>query len=81
MCGGDVVESPLSFGCSRWDEGCEFAIFKNSLKRFGGKMLGKQKARELLENGVAEAKIRRFDGSMKRVRIVLDNEFGCRVEF
>ncbi len=81
LCGGDVVESPLSFGCSRWDEGCEFAIFKNSLKRFGGKMLGKQKARELLENGATEAEIRAFDGSMKRVRLLLDTEFGCSVEF
>ncbi len=81
VCGGDVVESPLSFVCSRWDDGCEFAIFKNSLKRFGGKMLGKQKARELLENGVTEAEIKGFDGSCRRVKISLDNEFGCRVEF
>jgi len=81
VCGGDVVETPLSFGCSRWSEGCEFAIFKNSLKRFGGKMLDKRKAGELLKNGVTQARIRGFDGSYRSVRVSLDNEFGCRVEF
>jgi len=81
LCGADVVESPLSYGCSRWDEGCEFAIFKNSIKRFGGKMLSKQKARELLSTGVTEVTIRDFDGSEKRVPLLLDKDFGCRIDF
>ncbi len=81
LCGADVVESPLSYGCSRWEEGCEFAIFKNSIKRFGGKMLSKQKARELLAKGFTPVSIKSFEGSEKRVTLRLDREFGCKVDF
>ncbi|BBG65810.1 DNA topoisomerase [Hydrogenimonas sp.] len=81
LCGSDVVESPLSFGCSKWDNGCRFAIFKNSLKRFGGKMLGKHVAAELLRSGETEVKIRAFDGSERSVRLVLDPDFGCSIDF
>ncbi|WP_300363488.1 hypothetical protein [Hydrogenimonas sp.] len=81
LCGADVVESPLSYGCSRWEEGCEFAIFKNSIKRFGGKMLSKQKAKELLEKGVTVVTIRGFDGSQRQVPLRLDREFGCKIDF
>ncbi|WP_457595628.1 hypothetical protein [Hydrogenimonas sp.] len=81
LCGGDVVETPLSYGCSRWEEGCEFAIFKNSLKRFGGKMLSKQKARKLLADGETEVVIRRFDGGERSVPLLLDTTYGCRVLF
>ncbi|WP_457597491.1 hypothetical protein [Hydrogenimonas sp.] len=81
LCGADVVEYPLSFGCSRWEKGCEFAIFKNSIKRFGGKILSHQKARELLERGETVVTIRDFSGKMVEKRLRLDEEFGCRIEF
>jgi DNA topoisomerase-3 len=81
LCGADVAESPLSYGCSRWEEGCEFAIFKNSIKRFGGKMLSKQKAKELLKAGFTTVTIRGFDGSPREVTLRLDREFGCKIDF
>ena len=28
-CGADVIETEKAFGCSRWREGCKFAIWKN----------------------------------------------------
>ncbi len=81
LCGADVVETPLSYGCSRWEEGCQFAIFKNSLKRFGGTMLSKQKARTLLAKGCTEVLIRDFDGRSRSVRLLLDETYGCSVLF
>ncbi|WP_456322980.1 hypothetical protein [Hydrogenimonas sp.] len=81
LCGADVVESPLGFGCSRWEEGCEFAIFKNSIKRFGGKMLSKAKAKELLSKGQTEVTIHSFDGSQRKVPLLLDNDYGCKIDF
>jgi len=81
ICGADIVETPLSYGCSKWSDGCEFAIFKNSIKRFGGKTLSKQKVKELLSKGVIEVTIRSFDKSEKRVKLYLDNEFGCKIDF
>jgi ssDNA-binding Zn-finger/Zn-ribbon topoisomerase 1 len=81
LCGADVVESPLSYGCSRWEEGCEFAIFKNSVKRFGGKMLSKAKAKELLSKGCTEVTIRAFDKSERKVSLLLDKEYGCKIDF
>ncbi len=80
LCGADVIESPLSFGCSKWQTGCGFAIFKNSLKRFGGKMLGKRNAKELLQKGESEVTIKSFKGKRK-VTLVLDCEFGCKILF
>ncbi|WP_456450189.1 hypothetical protein [Hydrogenimonas sp.] len=81
LCGADVVEYPLSFGCSRWEEGCEFAIFKNSIKRFGGKMLSAQKARELLTRGETEVTILGRDKRPRKVKALLDREFGCKIDF
>lgn|GEM_PF-1630513 len=81
LCGADVVESPLSFGCSRWDEGCEFAIFKNSIKRFGGKMLSHQKARELLKEGETTVEIRGFDRKPRKVTLRIDPVYGCKIDF
>jgi DNA topoisomerase-3 len=80
-CGADVAEYPLSFGCTRWEQGCDFAIFKNSIKRFGGKMLSHQKARELLGKGRTEVTIRGRDGSPRKVTLLLDPEFGCKIDF
>jgi DNA topoisomerase-3 len=38
-CGGAVVEAPKSFGCSRWREGCKFALWRDSLEKLGGATL------------------------------------------
>ncbi len=81
LCGADVVESMLSFCCSKWREGCEFAIFKNSIKRFGGKMVTKQKAIELLKSGQTRVSIKGLNGSRRDVTLLLDEEFGCKVVF
>lgn len=39
-CGADVVETEKAFGCSRWREGCKFAIWKNDafITSFGKKV-------------------------------------------
>ncbi len=81
VCGADVVEYPLSFGCSRWEEGCEFAIFKDAIRRFGGKLLSKKQAKELLQKGKTEVSIRGFDKKMRKADLLLDEEYGCRVDF
>lgn len=81
LCQADVVEYPQSFGCSRWEEGCEFAIFKNAIKRFGGKELTKKQVKELLQKGKTEVSIRGFDKKMRKVELVLDTQYGCRVLF
>ncbi|RUM45171.1 MAG: hypothetical protein DSY46_03690 [Hydrogenimonas sp.] len=80
-CGANVVETPLSYGCSRWEDGCEFAIFKNAIKRFGGKMLSKQDAKRLLSQGVIEVIIRTFNQQERKVNLYIDNEFGCKIDF
>ncbi len=80
-CGADVVETALSFGCSRWREGCDFAIFKNAVKRFGGKMLSKNRAKELLQKGQTTVDIRGFDGKIRQVPLRLDPEYGCKIIF
>ncbi len=81
LCGNDVIENRLGFGCCEWKNGCEFTIFKNSLKRFGGKMLQRQKAIELLKKGETDVFIKGFDGSKRRVRLYFDEEYVCRLDF
>ncbi len=81
LCGADVIEYPLSFGCTRWEEGCEFAIFKNAVKRFGGKMLGISEIKSLLKDGHIEVTIKGFDKRPKRAILYLDETYGCTIDF
>ena len=81
LCGADVIETPLGFGCTRWQEGCDFTIFKNSIKRFGGKMLSKNRARELLRKGETAVTVKGFDGAPRTVTLRLDETYGCTIDF
>ncbi|BAF69646.1 hypothetical protein [Nitratiruptor sp. SB155-2] len=81
VCQADVVEYPLSYGCSRWEEGCEFAIFKNAISRFGGKELTKKQVKELLQKGKTEVYIRRFGKKTRKVELLVDEVYGCKVLF
>jgi DNA topoisomerase-3 len=47
LCGSEVVEGPKSFGCSRWKDGCRFAIWK----RIAGKTISIKTAQALLKSG------------------------------
>jgi DNA topoisomerase-3 len=47
LCGSEVVEGPKSFGCSRWKDGCRFAIWK----RIAGKTISIKTAQTLLKSG------------------------------
>ena len=47
VCGKPVVESPKAYGCSGWQEGCTFAIWK----RVAGKRITTKMAETLLEKG------------------------------
>lgn len=51
-CGADVIETEKAFGCSRWREGCKFAIWKNdSLITSLGKKVSYEMVKILLEHG------------------------------
>ncbi|MCM1103258.1 MAG: DNA topoisomerase [Clostridium sp.] len=47
LCHQAVVETPRSFGCSGYKEGCKFAIWKT----IAGKTISKQQAQQLLTKG------------------------------
>jgi DNA topoisomerase-3 len=47
LCGSEVVEQPRSYGCTRWREGCKFAIWKE----IAGKPISPSTARALLRRG------------------------------
>ena len=51
-CGADVIETEKAFGCSRWREGCKFAIWKNdSFITSLGKKVSYEMVKILLEHG------------------------------
>lgn len=51
-CGADVIETEKAFGCSRWREGCKFAIWKNdSFITSLGKKVSYDMVKILLEHG------------------------------
>ena len=47
LCGSEVVEQPRSYGCSRWRDGCKFAIWKT----IAGKRITVRTAQALLKQG------------------------------
>lgn len=51
-CGADVIETEKAFGCSRWREGCKFAIWKNDSFIISlGKKVSYEMVKILLEHG------------------------------
>ena len=50
LCGSGVIDTPKSYGCARWREGCGFAIWKTIAK----KKISVNMARTLLEKGETE---------------------------
>lgn len=50
LCGSGVVDTPKTYGCSRWREGCGFAIWKTIAK----KKISLTMAKTLLEKGETE---------------------------
>ncbi len=50
VCGGDVVEGKKAYGCSNWENGCRFTIWKTIAR----KEISVEIAAQLLENGVTE---------------------------
>lgn len=51
-CGADVIETEKAFGCSRWREGCKFAIWKNDTFITSlGKKVSYEMVKILLEHG------------------------------
>lgn len=46
VCGGDIVEGGKAFGCSNWENGCKFVIWKT----IAGKPISPELAGELLQN-------------------------------
>jgi DNA topoisomerase-3 len=49
-CGGDVVESTKGYGCSNWQNGCSFTIWKTMAKR----KIPKTQAKKLLSKGESD---------------------------
>lgn len=57
MCGGDVVETPKSYGCYNWKTaGCKFSIWKET----GGKVIKPAQAKQILKNGKTDKVIKGF---------------------
>lgn len=82
-CGGAVVDAPKSFGCSRWREGCKFALWKDSLEKLGGPTLDRTKVKALLK-GDTYLKFKHPSGpvSEKLCRIEpRGDRFGVKVDF
>lgn len=80
-CGAEVIESPQAYGCSRWREGCDFKIWKDALKRFGGKKITKTVAKRLLSKGEDVVTLKRKNGQESDFFVILDENFGIRVDF
>ena len=80
-CGAEVTESPQAYGCSRWREGCEFKIWKDALKRFGGKKITKTVAKRLLSKGEDVVTLKNRQGKENDYFVVLDENYGIRVDF
>ena len=54
LCGqGQVTENTKAFGCSRWQEGCKFTIWKDCVTQIGGPAIDINLVKALLsaENG------------------------------
>lgn len=54
VCGqGQVTENAKAFGCSRWQEGCKFTIWKDCVSKIGGPAIDEKLVKALLnaENG------------------------------
>ena len=49
-CGKDIIETAKGYSCSGYSNGCKFAIWKDSLKRLGGREVTASQARKLLNN-------------------------------
>ena len=49
-CGGDVVESTKGYGCSNWQNGCSFTIWKTMARR----KIPKTQVKKLLSNGESD---------------------------
>ncbi len=50
LCGaGEVTANQRAFGCSRWQEGCKFTIWRDQLTRQGGPALGVNEMKKLLD--------------------------------
>ncbi|WP_427365737.1 DNA topoisomerase 3 [Candidatus Caldatribacterium saccharofermentans] len=47
LCGAPVYESKVAFSCSRWKEGCTFAVWKT----ISGKKISRQQVQKLLASG------------------------------
>jgi DNA topoisomerase-3 len=67
LCGADLLETPRAFGCSRYREGCGFAVWKE----LAGVTLAKRQVERLLRLGVTE----RIEG----FRAKSGRTFGARV--
>ena len=50
VCGGDIVAGEKAFGCSNWQNGCRFTIWK----KMAGKSISKTLAKTLLADGQTE---------------------------
>ncbi|MEA4898728.1 MAG: DNA topoisomerase 3 [Christensenellaceae bacterium] len=50
LCGqGEVTANQKAFGCSRWQEGCRFTIWRDQLTRQGGPAIGVNDMKKLLD--------------------------------
>lgn len=67
LCGKPVQESVRAFGCSAWQDGCRFTLWKDGLARGGGPELNEKIVSLLLRNGVVRGstgEIRLADGML-----------------
>ncbi len=50
LCKAAVIETPKTYGCQRWREGCKFTVWKN----IAGKKISKTQAKKILSTGKSD---------------------------
>ncbi len=53
LCGAPVQENSKAFGCSAWQKGCGFTLWKDALRKAGGPQMEEDLVRALLLEGKA----------------------------
>ena len=53
---GYIFENSKSFYCSKWQQGCKFTVWKNSLSKSGIPELTAEMVKDLLNSGIVELK-------------------------
>jgi len=95
VCSGQIYEKPKAYICTnaawskgkekddKWvNDGCNYAIWKNTLEKLGGKTFSKLQVKLLLKNKKVEVDLvsPRTNGGYKKM-FIIDKKWGGKVDF